>query len=101
MWRHGKKHIIAGMFAAVTLGAAGTIPAAAQSIPVIPPIGPGVTGCASLASLPGCNNTVIHMPSAVVVIVPGGDYRGGPLHENGGRDVDVDRNTHNGRAVVR
>lgn len=102
MWRNGKKHIIAGIFvAAVTLGATGIMPAAAQSIPVIQPIGPSVAGCANLASLSACITTAIRIPSAVVVIVPGGDQRGGPLHEDGGRDVDVSRNTHNGRALAR
>src|SRR4029079_15779911 len=30
----------------------------------------------------------------IVVVIPTGDLRGGPLHENGGHDVDVNRSTH-------
>jgi hypothetical protein len=102
MWRHWKTHIIAGMFAALAFGTAGAVPAAAQSIPIIPPIGPNLAGCVVVSGLSGCINInpVLPVPSGVI-IAPGIDQRGGPLHEEGGRDVDIDRNTHDGRALAR
>ncbi|MGH2617856.1 MAG: hypothetical protein ACRDJC_21720 [Thermomicrobiales bacterium] len=59
-----------------------------------------MSGCTVVTGLSDCIGVAIPGPSGVV-IVPGLDQRGGPLHEDGGRDVDIDRNTRNGRALAR
>ena len=75
--------LVSAAIGALLFGAVGLGSAHAAAFPIIPHPAP-----------------IVRIPP-VVVVVPTGDLRGGPLHENGGRDVDVERSTHHGRVVLR
>ncbi|HEX5498366.1 MAG TPA: hypothetical protein VFX03_04030 [Thermomicrobiales bacterium] len=84
-----------GIALAALLGVGGAAPAAAQRAPTT---SAGLAACATASVVPACVGGVV---GGLVVVpgVAGGDVRGGPLHENGGRDVDVA--AHHGRMLAR
>ena len=93
-----KRCLVVGVGATVAAGAFLPGPAGAQSVPVVPPIGPAVSACAIAGDLGPCIAGAV--PSAPVVVVPGGPFFG-----SGGRNVtvdkDVDRSRTPGTVVVR
>lgn len=92
-----------GVVAAFGALVAGAIiaPVAAQSLPEA---GGAAASCALSGNPAACLGIAVgvDVPQPVVVVVPiGTDTRGGPLHENGGRDVDVVRSTRHGWEAAR
>ncbi len=83
--RHSAKGlVITGLFAALSGGLGGAIPARAQTVPPFPIPAP-IVGRPS-----------IHVPVVVVVVLPGGS--GGGHVEN---DTEIDRSHTHGHAVAR
>lgn len=76
---------------AVTIGLLGPATAQAQVVPT------GVA-CVQAGAVPACVDAVV--AGALVGVQRSiGDVRGGPLHENGGRDIDIA--AHHGRMLAR
>jgi hypothetical protein len=83
MLRGRCKGVVVAGIGTLLSGLLGGAPVQAQTLPVVPQPAP----------------TILIPP--IVVVVPTGDLRGGPLHENGGRDADIERSTHHGRVLLR
>ncbi|HEU0114101.1 MAG TPA: hypothetical protein VFQ80_05470 [Thermomicrobiales bacterium] len=75
-----------GFLIAALVGAVGAAPAAAQRVPAT---NTGVAACALADAMPACVDAVVGTALVGLPSPLGVDVRGGPLHENGGRDVEV------------
>jgi len=101
--RTRRRHLL-GLAGALLAAATSLSPAAAQPVPLIPPMPPIGTGCIVAGTVAPCAGLVIpEVP--IVVVVPERGAIGGPVFGSGGRNVqverDVDRSRTPGRVVVR
>ena len=87
---------IAGASLALTLGLGSVVGGNAQIVPVT---GAGASACALAEALPTCLNGVVAGALGGVLGGANGANRGGPLHANGGRDVDIA--AHHGQSLAR
>ena len=79
----------------VALGGMLTVaPTHAQTVPLLPGIGPAIGGCAALGGLSPCIGSAVSIAPIVVIPGFGGD-------RNVDVDKDVDRSREPGRVVIR
>lgn len=86
------RRIAAAIAVVVTVGLLGPATAHAQVVPT------GGATCVQAGAVPACVDAVV-AGTLVGVPRPVGDIRGGPLHENGGHDIDIA--AHHGRMLAR
>jgi hypothetical protein len=87
------RQVIAGASLALTLALGSGVGGKAQTVPTT---GAGASACALAEALPTCINGVV---AGALGGAHGATNRGGPLHANGGRDVDIA--AHHGRMLAR
>jgi hypothetical protein len=86
---------VSGALASVLI----TSVAADGNAQIVPITGPGTSVCALAEGLPRCIDDVVAGALTVVPNGANGADRGGPLHANGGQDVDIA--AHHGRMLAR